>query len=201
MKYRPWRSPFVLVGFLVCAIGSAQSVDCGDSQLAEALDRMLRIPGLGEIYVEDGAADGSIVMRPPKYRAARREIVPLLRCETRAAAVLIDHLDDVRLTTARFKGGVYWSKPVSVPLGFVCLDILISLSPFGSPIRDPGTENNDGLGSGVRAEYYFRPDDYQIRGTEYRPKPKVLEVKKNWEKALREGLVQFKYSKWHKGTR
>jgi hypothetical protein len=192
--------------FLVCALvvappALALPTGCTTAELGAALDRVLQLKNLGPIYFEDAASDGSVVMMPPAYLVARPEIVPLLACEARAAAVLIEHLDDARLTSATFKGGAHWAHPVHVPLGVLCLDILISLSPFGSPVRDPKTENNDGLGAGVRAEYYFRPDEYDIESGRYHPKPHVFAVKKAWQKALREGLARFEYFDWHKGIR
>jgi hypothetical protein len=190
----------------VCALVFAapslcQPAGCERADLESALDRVLRLKNLGNIYSEDAAADGSVVMVPPAYRVARPEIIPLLACEARAATVLVEHLDDIRLTSATFKGGTHWSHPARVPLGVLCLDILIFLSPFGSPIRDPETEDNDGLGAGVRAEYYFRPDDFVIKAGRYAPKPQVFAVKKAWQKALRDGLARFEYSDWHKGIR
>jgi hypothetical protein len=190
----------------VCALvvalpGLSQPAGCANAELETALDRVLQLKSLGNVYFEDAAADGSVVMIPPTYRAARPEIIPLLACEARAAEVLVEHLDDTRLTSARFKGGAHWSHPIRVPLGVLCLDVLISLSPFGSPVRDPKTENDDGLGAGVRAEYYFRPDDFDIKVGRYAPKAHVLAVKEAWQKALREGILRFEYSARHKGIR
>jgi hypothetical protein len=179
----------------------SQPGGCARADLKSALDRVLQLKSLGIIYFEDAASDGSVVMMPPTYRAARPEILPLLVCEARAAEVLVDHLDDTRLTSAIFKGGAHRSHPIRVPLGVFCLDILISLTPFGSPVRDPETENDDGLGAGVRAEYYFRPDDFDIKAGRYTPKPHVLEVKKAWQAALHTGVARFEYSDWHKGIR
>jgi hypothetical protein len=188
-----------LSALLVSVDVLAGTEGCSRLELEKALEKLRHLSGLGEIYVEDAAADGSVVMIPPDYRYARPEVVLFLKCENQAAEVLIDHLDDTRLTSARFKGGTHWGRPIPVPLGFVCLDILISLSQFGSAIRDPETENNDGLGSGVRGDYYFRPDDYEIRRDRYFPLPHVFEVKASWRKALRDGRLRFEYSNWHKG--
>ena len=195
------RALFAACVLAVALPAVSQPTGCTTAELGAALDRVLQLKNLGTIYVEDAASDGSVVMLPPSFRVARPEIVPLLACEARAAAVLVEHLDDARLTSATFKGGAYWSHPARVPLGVLCLDILIALSPFGSPVRDPKTEDSDRLGAGIRAEYYFRPDDFNVEAGRYIPKPHVLAVKKAWQTALREGLVRFEYSDWLKGKR
>ena len=195
------RGLLIVCALVVARPALCQPAGCTVPELESTLTALVELEDLGGIYFEDAAADGSVVMLPPDYLVARPEIVPFLRCEARAAEVLIAHIDDTRVTSARFKGGAHWPQPMRVPLGVLCLDILISLSPFDSPVRDPETEDNDGLGAGVLAEFYFRPDAFDIRNAAYTPDTHVLAVKEAWEKALHDGRLRFEYSDWHKGIR
>ncbi len=113
--------------------------------------------------------------------------------------MLIDHLDDIRLTTATFWGEGHRNIPLRVPLGVVCLDMLLSISTTRSVTYDSATENDDMLGSGVVPKFYFRPDAYTVRNAAYTAKPVVLRVKANWQRALAAGQLTFEFSKWHRG--
>src|SRR2546423_5108697 len=62
-------------------------------------------------YSDDAAADATITEHPsPEVRA-------IVKLRSRAIPLLIAHLDDARPTAAKFKEN-------SVPVGYVCLDIL-----------------------------------------------------------------------------
>jgi hypothetical protein len=172
---------------------------CSPAAIEQGLDRILKMQALGVIYFEGGASDGSIVKQPPELTFCRPEIEPILRCEEKAAPVLIQHLDDVRLTAAKFWGSGHRKHPIRVPLGVVCLDMLLSISTTQSPTYDPATENDDTLGAGVVPKFYFRPDAYTVKNGVYAPKPVVLKAKANWQRALEAGQLKFEFSKWHRG--
>ena len=175
---------------------------CGRDQIEKALDALVALKGLGEIYIEDGAADGTIAVPEGETSRDRMAAVdPILMCSGKAAPVLIAHVDDTRLTSALFKGGAHRRQPIRVPVGFVCLDLLLNgLSPFDSAVRDPATENDDGLGMGFLPQFYFRPDSYKIGPGGYRPLPVVYNVKKQWEEALAQGKLQFRHEYWKESS-
>ena len=184
----------------VClAAGAAAQEPCSRQAVEQALQRVLELKDLGAIYFEDAACDGSIVKQPPDLRYCRPQVAPILQCAEKAAAVLIEHLDDVRPTTATFAGGAHRVHPMVVPLGVVCLDMLLSISTTASVTYDAASGNNDVLGAGVAPRYYFRPDSYTTSNGRLSPLPIVLEVKANWQRALRAGQLKFEFSKWHRG--
>jgi len=151
--------------------------------------------GNNAIYVEDGACDGTVVAVPPDYRPTP-ETLAILECAQCAAPVLISHLDDARPTTARFKGGEFWSEPIRAPLGYVCLDLLRAITAEGSSAFDPSSVDDDSLGAGIRPSFYFRPDVFQQRGSTDETPPQVRSAKQAWESALSAGTLEFQFHPW-----
>jgi len=72
-----------------------------NSRAEQYIDALVSYPNFGRIYVEDGAADGSVTApsSPP------HPVKNLLDLGPKAIPLLIAHLDDTRLTSATFEGG------------------------------------------------------------------------------------------------
>ena len=84
-------------------------------------------------------------------------VVALVRLGTKGFPLLIDCLEDGRLTIIEFDGNTI-TEAMKVPVGYVCLDILMGTTR-GRPTSDPDCAD-DGLGACMNDGYYFRPDDY-----------------------------------------
>ena len=82
-------------------------------------------------------------------------------------------------------------KPVRVPVGFICLDILIQIVGDDAPIYD--NDDHHGFQGPVKDNYYFRPDDYTLSNNAFEERPIVRIVKKNWEVAYRKGLIKYNF--------
>lgn len=127
------------------------------------------------VYSDDGAADATVTERPNKVV---RQIINL---KAAAIPLLIKHLDDRRLTTAQFKNR-------RVPLGHICLDILLNITKGNTVhIKDCF---DDGLGACIEFEYYFRPDVLQHR--------KMKAVQQAWARAFQNKKIKFQYPAWVK---
>ena len=135
----------------------------------------------GNVYFEDGAADGTVTEeRPfskynpePKGFALVKAVVDL---KATAIPLLIEHLDDARPTRTLFNG-----KPV--PLGHIALDILTNIVGLNREVID--TDNtDDGLGAGIQIGFYFRPDASLAE---------MKRVKENWRRLYRRGKISFSY--------
>jgi hypothetical protein len=138
------------------------------------------------LYKEDGAADGSITALDKDGKLAGQPIEPDPRVATvvengdAALPALIDCLSDVRPTQFVF-------EKMQVPLGFVCLDILLAVTRpkfFAMP-----NCSDDGLGACIKPSYYFRPD--ADTGA-------IARVQQNWLRAYGQGRVTFQYPSWWK---
>ena len=113
------------------------------------------------------------------------EVAALMKDEKITVPLLIDCLDDSRQTSVRFDGNVT-TKPMQTPVGYVCLDIL--MSRFVSEPIAKYECNTDGLGACLHTKFYFRPDDYtRCRIGSCDPRPWVLLVQKNWKYELSTG--------------
>lgn len=139
----------------------------------------------GDVYSDDGAADGTITYKGELLKSVGANLKPDVRVKAvvdlREAAVplLIAHLDDMRPTQTMFKG-----KPV--PLGHMALDILTHVITPTSRVfvKDCG---QDGLGACIHKGYYFRPDA---------PLDEMERTKEKWQQLYARGLAQFSYPKW-----
>src|SRR5271165_4672954 len=118
------------VGFLlvvtVCA--SAQTRLSSETNYHKYIDPLLEVKDFGTHYIEDGAADASVLTpfeRSSTFQYDRPSdpVIELVRLGAKSIPLLIDCLDDGRLTTVRFDGNTI-TRPMSVPVGYVCLDIM-----------------------------------------------------------------------------
>lgn len=157
------------------------------------IDALVAAPEL-VTYGEDGAHDATVLalydngdgVIPPK-----KEVRNIVALKDKAIPILIDCLDDTRETSAIFIGGYVSGKPYpKVPVGHVCLDILINIAknPDSDDKGCPRGESE--LGACIKDGYYFRPDDYDGRGG---PRPIVRIVKANWLRAYKNGRVKYDY--------
>jgi len=89
------------------------------------VEKIVRIVLVGH---EDGAADATVtavVSADPGRQDAPAAVRAILDAGPSCIPLLIAHLDDQRLTAARFDGGRFADAPIQAPLGHLCLDILI----------------------------------------------------------------------------
>ena len=189
----------VLISFLLAAsqTGSAQT-HSRNSQAARYIDELVAYPNFGRIYVEDGAADGSVTSpaSPPE------PVNNILELGPKAIPILIACLDDTRLTSAMFEGGFTWRKPIRVPVGHVCLDIWLHIVGENRHVFDWEC-GDDGLGACVKEGYYFRPDEYYPVGNsdEYIARLGVRVTKANWLRAYQRGWLTAHHSSHQKMKR
>ena len=177
----------ILTSLLLSAsqIGSAAQKHSNNSGTGQYIDALVFYPNFGPIYREDGAADGSVTAPAPRHQPVKN----ILDLRPKAIPLLIAHLDDTRLTSATFEGGFTRGQPLRVPVGHVCLDILLNIIGENRHIFfwECG---DDGLGACVREGYYFRPDEYYpANNNEYIARLGVRVVKANWLKAYRRGWL------------
>ena len=104
------------------------------------IDPLVEVKDFGVGYVEDGAADATVLFPerredPGKFRMPADSVVALVRLRAKAIPLLIDCLSDTRITSAVFDGNMATTH-MKVPVGFVCLDILMGVAP-GKPAADP----------------------------------------------------------------
>ncbi len=170
-----------------CRSPKRRSATEQQSDYAKYIAPILAIRDFGIAYAEDGAADATVLFPPDEK--LRDPISELVRLGYRSVPLLIDCLDDGRTTSASFRGSTV-SKPMNVPLGYVCLDVLIGISKAG-PVHVAGCAD-DGLGACVKQEYYFRPDDYSRCWQDHcLPRPWVRLVQQNWKRLFRQKRIRF----------
>jgi len=144
-------------------------------------------------YFEDGAADASVLYpydSKGAYLLPADAVLSFLALQQRSLPVLIDCLNDGRLTNAVFDGNRITER-MRVPVGYVCLDILTGFVS-GKPVSDPAC-SNDGLGACMNDGFYFRPDDYFLcSDKDCDPRPWVLVVQRNWRRMFLAGRLRFR---------
>lgn len=172
----------------VSAAAQSNSHNVRSAQYKKLIEPLLQVPDFRMHYSEDGAADATVTCpanndpcpSPPPAVAA------LMKNPRTTVPLLIDCLSDGRQTSVRFDGNTI-TRPMQVPVGYVCLDILMAWA--GKPIGDYG-DCGDGLGACIDPEYYFRPDDYiQCWDESCYPRPWVFVVQRKWERTLKSGLL------------
>lgn len=145
------------------------------------IDSLVSAPQL-IVYSEDGAADATVVGNPvPEVRS-------ILRMGAKAIPLLIDHLKDTRLTSAKFGR----SQAQRVPVGYICLDILSNIVMSKRILIEDCAD--DGLGACVRNGYYFRPDAYSWKKGRVVAKPEVFSGQVKWKRAYRSGKIKYRQS-------
>jgi hypothetical protein len=168
---------------------------------------LLAVKDFGISYSEGGAADASI-LEPfhwedsnIKYDKPPDAVIALESLEARSIPLLIDCLNDGRLTAARFDGGSI-TKPMNVPVGYLCLDIL-TVVVRGEPVATREC-NKDGLGWCMHLGFYFRPDDYFNcwEGHQCKPRPWISVVQRNWRREFLLRRLRFHnaFDNWRKST-
>jgi len=183
----------MLISFVISLVPSLGVHADHDSR--EALIEALVKAPFKTIYHDDGTADATVtaVATPDASRQdAPAQVRALLDLGPNCLPLLIAHLDDQRLTSATFDGGRFAQAPIQVPLGYVCLDILLNATA-GQAVHVVDCAD-DGLGACVRAGYYFWPDVLS------RPEGVVTmrRVKTRWQRAYRAKRMRFEYPTWLK---
>lgn len=147
------------------------------------IDPLLGVMDFRTHYYEDGAADATVLFpegsqAPYDYLAPPASVVALGRLRERGIPLLIDCLSDGRITSMRFDGNRV-TRPMSVPVGYVCLDILMN-EASGKPVSDPSCAD-DGLGACMNYGFYFRPDDYYAcTDKDCMLRPWIFVVQRKW---------------------
>lgn len=145
------------------------------------------VDDFGVEYSEDGAGDATVLLPRDKVR---EPILALLQLGQRGIPLLIECLVDGRVTAVRFNGNTV-SRPMRVPLGYVCLDILLGVTRATAlQVRDCA---DDGMGACIDERYYFRPDDYSRCWPDMcLPRPWVRTVQNNWRRLWLRKRIHFK---------
>jgi hypothetical protein len=170
----------------------------------DLIDNLINAPKLVH-YGEDGAMDASVlglyhVDTDGTTTAPAKEVADIVALREKAIPLLIEHLDDNRPSSATFHGGYLPDgvQRVRVPVGHVCLDILLHLVD-NSFYLDKKCQIETRLEGCIKDGFYFRPDDYWIIGgfddddNNFMERPIVRIVKANWQKAYREGRLKYDY--------
>ena len=174
------------------------SIKNSTSSNENLIDALVNTPNLYVKYVEDGAADGSVLAiyedgSGNMTNSIAKEVKDIVALRDKAIPLLIEHLDDTRPTSATTsQGGYLTDKPIRVPVGYVCLDILINIVGVKNRLIY-SEEERGGFGSEIKDGYYFRPDDYRIIGDIFVVRPIVRIAKANWQKAYRDGKIKYDY--------
>jgi hypothetical protein len=182
------------LSLIVFPQGALAAAAPGNREVAEAfVDELVSTPDFGVVYIADGAGDGTVLNDKPV--AAVRKIVNL---RDAAIPLLIRHLDDTRITSAKYKGGAYWDNPIAVPVGYICLDILSQIVADKKVLFAQGRRDCDfdGVGACIHSKYYFDPFGYSVHGERLLPGRRVLIAKGNWEAAQRSGWLKFRFPSW-----
>jgi hypothetical protein len=191
----------VLIVFLITAQAlvaqtKPKCVDCVPrnsherSAYKKYIEPLLSVRDFHMSYADDGAADATVTCPgdcSDRAPSSVPEVATLMKNPTITVPLLIDCLDDNRLTSVRFVDNEM-IHPMQVPVGYVCLDILMSRF-----VSEPIAENDcrdDGIGACMNLDFYFRPDDYYHCFTDSCvPRPWVLVVQKNWRRELQSGRL------------
>jgi hypothetical protein len=184
----------VLLIFLPNSVWATQPKLASAADYHRYIDAFLDVKDFGTYYFEDGAADATVLFHegthaPYGQLPPAEPIIALLRLRERAFPILIDCLDDTRITSIHFDGN-NMVHPVSVPLGYVCLDVLMNFAA-GKPVSDPDC-SDDGLGACMNNGFYFRPDDYYgCSERECMLRPWVIVVQRNWKNQFLARRLKF----------
>jgi hypothetical protein len=180
-------STVTLLMFLCPAFLHARLQDCSTVFLEAQIRALTELSLDRPVYVEDGAADGTL--------ADFRDDVPgpvrnLTDCPNQAGPLLIDHLDDFRQTLIQSETRKNSGAPAVVPLGYLCLDLLLALTADMESVWIQDCAD-DGFGACIKEGLYFRPDDYTVVGQMLIPTDRVTEAKRRWTALLAAGLLRF----------
>lgn len=186
----------------------AQQRLASKSDYDKYIGAMLEVKDFGITYSEDGAADASILapwhMENSHFQLDRPPdaVIALEGLGAKSLPLLIDCLNDGRVTAARFDGSSI-TKPMNVPVGYLCLDILI-VDVRGQPVSPAYECDRDGLGACTNFGFYFRPDDYFdcSDGRQCNPRPWVSVVQRNWRREFLMHRLRFenRFDDWRKDS-
>jgi len=133
------------------------------------------------VYLEGKGWDEHVTDTDSAHDAA---LVEELVCRE-GVPLLIAHLGDAQPT---------WSvcfettdDSVPVPLGYLCLDILLAMSAADSPVFS-ATGKTEGFWPTVRPEFFFEPG---ILWDEKAAPARMADVQKAWEAAQAAGTLKF----------
>jgi hypothetical protein len=178
---------------------SPSSLKTSTTSNEKLIAALVAAPNLYVQYVEDGAADDSVLAIYPDLdgyatNPIAKEVKDIVALGDKAIPLLIEHLEDTRPTSATVLfGGYLTDKPVQVPVGFICLDILTSIIERNNNhifVEDSA----DGFCGDIKDGYCFRPDDYKAYADgKFKERPIVRIVKANWQKAYRDRKVKYDY--------
>ena len=160
------------------------------------IDALISEPAL-VTYGDDGAGDATVMNIGTNDMGIVERPLPavrdLVKLGPTAIPLLIAHLDDTRLTSAKF---FYYrrgkERTLPVPVGHVCLDILTSI--IKAPRIFTAECGDDRLGACFEVGYYFRPDAYVSNGDRVVALAIVYRAKSNWQRAYK-GLHQVSISR------
>lgn len=184
--FRPLLSFTAMLVSLLPAMAAKPVHLASTADYQRYIDPLIAVQNFGTSYYEDGAADASVVYpesaeAPYGYVQPAPAVVNLVQLGRRGLPVLIDCLSDSRRTKMRFGGNAITSA-MDVPVGYVCLDILMS-EVRGRPVSDIECAD-DGLGACMNDGFYFRPDDYfECVKETCAPRSWVLVVQRRWRTA------------------
>ena len=177
----------LIIFFAPSSISATQRKLASTADYHRYIEALLDVKDFGTNYSEDGAADATVVFPGRGLRPAE-PIVALLGLKGGALPLLIDCLSDMRITSVRFDGNSM-TRPMNVPLGYVCLDILMNLA--GGPVFYPNCAD-DGLGACVNYNLYFRPDDYDgCSKQECLLRPWIIVVQRAWRRLYLAHKLKF----------
>ncbi len=145
-----------------------------EAKMNKALEELGATP---RVFVNDGASDYTVSMlEPPSVR-------DLL--DRDGIHLLLARLDDTSptMTVIRDRG-----EEAMVPLGYLCLDLLLQMSADGSLVFDQRDIGDDGAWTNVLQPFFF-PANVLSGGQG----PEIMrEVRAGWEEAFRLGRLRFK---------
>jgi hypothetical protein len=171
----------------------AQRRTSAPARYAKYIDALVHVKDFGTHYYDDGAADATVLFlqgdRVP-LDSPPDAVLDMVRLGGDSLPLLIDCLSDGRLTAIRFDGNAT-TKAMNVPVGYVCLDILMGVTR-GKPAHDPNCAA-DGLGGCMETDFYFRPDDYYHCWKDHCfVRPWVFAVQRTWRRAFSQKQLHFR---------
>ncbi len=189
-----WFIGVLLVTCSSVVIDASPASLSGLADYKKYIDPLVSEPSFGVHYYDDGAADATVLFPhtdSEPYGRPAMPVIDLIRLRRSAFPILIDCLSDGRLTSVVFDGNRI-TKRMNVPVGYVCLDILMQ-TVVGTPVDADCAA--DGLGACMNDGYYFRPDDYSNclpkRGA-CSLRPIIPIVQRNWRREYRQRHLHFR---------
>ena len=179
----------------VCSVWAAQPLGrlSSNADYRQYIDPLVAVADFGIHYYDDGAGDATVLFpgtNANPYERPRNPVIALVRLREKGFPLLIDCLSDPRVTTVQFDGNSI-TKPIKVPVGYVCLDVLMAVTD-GRPVSDPDC-SDDGLGACMNEGFYFRPDDYLRCGKDTCDlRPWVVVVQRKWRHAFLGRQLRFR---------